>query len=39
MEDSKKTREVRPHATLVLGEPFEGLRRGVDHGLVGEALL
>jgi hypothetical protein len=31
--------EVCPAAPLVGGEPVEGARRGVDHGLGGEALM
>ena len=34
-----KPREVGPDETLVFGEPFEGERRGVEHGLVREALM
>ena len=38
MQDTGETREVCPDETLVFGEPFEGVRRGVEQGLVGEAL-
>jgi hypothetical protein len=39
MQDAGKTRKGRPDETLVFGEPFEGLSRGLAHGLVGEALM
>jgi hypothetical protein len=39
MQDTGETREVRPDETLVFGEPFEGFRRGVEHGVVPEALM
>ena len=38
MEDAGKAGEVGADAALLLREPFAGLRRGVAHGLVGEAL-
>src|SRR5207237_4270442 len=37
MQDPGATWEVRPDATLLLGAPCEGCRRGVDHGGVPEA--
>jgi hypothetical protein len=39
MQDTGKTRQSRPDETLVCGEPFEGLRRGCEQGVVREALL
>jgi hypothetical protein len=39
MQDTKKARAGGTKETLVFGEPLEGLRRSVDHGLVGEALM
>jgi len=39
MQDTDETREFCPDETLVFGELFEGERRGVEHGLVGEALM
>jgi hypothetical protein len=39
MQDTGKTRESRTDKALILSEPFEGLRRGGEHGLVGEALM
>ena len=39
MQDTGETRKVRPDETLVFGEPFEGERRGSEHGLVGEAWM
>jgi hypothetical protein len=36
--DTGATREVGAEATLVVGEAREGERRGVDHGVVREAL-
>jgi hypothetical protein len=38
LQDTEKTREVRPDETLVFGEPFEGERRGVAHGVGRDAL-
>jgi hypothetical protein len=38
MQDTEATREVRPDETLVVGEPFQGARRGGNHGVVHEAL-
>ena len=38
-QDTEKTREVCPDETLVFGEPFEGFGRGVEHGVVREALM
>jgi hypothetical protein len=37
-QDPGKTGEVRPDDTLVSGEPFEGERRGGEHGVIREAL-
>jgi hypothetical protein len=39
VEDPGKTREVGADKTLICGEPFEGERRGVEHGVVPEALM
>jgi hypothetical protein len=39
MPDASAPWEVCPAATLVCGQPCEGARRGVAHGLVGEALM
>jgi hypothetical protein len=39
MQDTGKTRKSRPDETLVFGEPFEGLSRGGEHGVVREALM
>jgi hypothetical protein len=39
MQDTEQARAVGANETLVCGEPFAGLRRGVEHGLVGEALM
>jgi hypothetical protein len=38
-QDASDTREVCPDETLVFGEPCEGERRGVEHGVVREALM
>jgi len=37
-QDAGAPREVRPEATRVFGEPFEGCSRGVEHGVRREAL-
>jgi hypothetical protein len=39
MQDTEKARAVGAQETLVFGEPCEGLRRGLAHGLGGAALL
>lgn len=39
VKDTGKTREFRPDETFVFGKPFEGFRRGVEQGLVSEALM
>jgi hypothetical protein len=39
MPDPAKARAVGAKETLVFGEPFEGLRRGLEQGLGGEAWL
>ena len=39
MEDAGKAGEVGADEALLLSEPFEGLRRGFEQGLVGEALM
>ena len=39
MEDTGKAGQVRADKALILSEPFEGLGRGLEHGLVGEALM
>jgi hypothetical protein len=39
VQNTGKTREVCPDETLVFGEAFEGERRGVEHGLVGDVLM
>jgi len=38
-QDTGKTREICPDETLVCGEPFAGLRRGGEQGLVSAALM
>jgi hypothetical protein len=38
MQDAGETREVCPNEARVFGQPCEGVSRGVDHGMVGEAL-
>jgi len=39
MEDAGKAGEVGAEEALLVREPFEGLRRGFEQGLVGEALM
>ena len=39
VQDPGEPWEVCPDEPLVGGEPVEGERRGVEHGLVGEALM
>jgi hypothetical protein len=39
VKDTGQTREFRTDETLVFGKPFEGFRRGVEQGLVREALM
>jgi hypothetical protein len=39
LQAPEKARAVGAHETLVFGEPFEGLRSGVEHGLGGDALM
>jgi hypothetical protein len=39
MQDTSETREVCPDEPLVFGEPFEGERWGVEHGVGGDALM
>jgi hypothetical protein len=39
VQDAGKPREVGPDEALVFGEAFESERRGVEHGLVREALM
>jgi hypothetical protein len=39
MQDTRDTREVCPEETRVLGEPFAGFRRGVEHSVGPAALL
>jgi hypothetical protein len=39
VQDTGATREVGADETLVCGEAFEGERRGVDHGMIREALM
>ena len=39
VQDTGAPREVGPDETLVFGEPFEGRGRGVEHGVVREALM
>jgi hypothetical protein len=39
VQDAGAPRESGPKEALVCGEPFEGARRGVEHGLVGDALM
>ena len=38
-QDTEKARAVGAKETLVFGEPLEGLSRGVEHGLGGEAWM
>ena len=38
VQDTGEPREVCPEETLVCSQPFEGLSRGVEHGVVREAL-
>jgi hypothetical protein len=38
-QDTGKTREISANEPLVFGEPFEGLRRGGEQGLVRETLM
>ena len=39
VQDAGEPREIGPDEALVCGEPFEGARRGMEQGLVGEALM
>jgi len=39
MQDAGEPREVGPDEPLIGGEPFEGERRGMEHGVVREALM
>jgi hypothetical protein len=39
MQDTSETRALGSDETLVFGEPFAGCRRGVEHGVVREALM
>ena len=39
VQDPGEPREVCPDEPLIGGEPFEGERRGVEHGVVREALM
>ena len=39
MEDAGKAREIGADETLVFGEPFEGLGRGLEQGVVGDLLM
>jgi hypothetical protein len=39
MAEAGKAGEVSADAALRVSEPFEGLRRGFEHGLVGEAWM
>jgi hypothetical protein len=39
MQDAGEPREGGPEAPLIGGEPFEGERRGMEHGVVREALM
>ena len=39
MQDTGKTREVCADEPLVFGEPFEGVRRGCEQGVVRDALM
>src|SRR2546427_3595404 len=38
-QDAGEPREVGPDAPLIGGEPFEGERRGMEHGVGREALM
>ena len=39
MEDAGKAREIGADETLVFGEPFERLGRGLEQGVVGDLLM
>lgn len=39
MQDTGKTRERCPDETRIFGEPFESCGRGVEQGVVREALM
>jgi hypothetical protein len=39
VQDTGKARQVRADEAFLLSEPFEGLRRGGEHGVVREALM
>ena len=39
MQDIDTTREVRTDKTRIFDEPFEGERRGFEHGVVSDALM
>jgi hypothetical protein len=39
VQDTNATREVGADETFVFGEALEGERRGVEHGVVREALM
>ncbi len=39
MQDTGKAGEIGSDETRIFGEPFEGSRRGLEHGLVGNALM
>jgi hypothetical protein len=39
MQDTGEARQVRPNEALVLGQPLEGRCRGLQQGVVREALL
>ena len=39
MQDTSKTREIRTDKARILREPFEGLSRGFEHGLVGDLWM
>jgi hypothetical protein len=39
VEDAGKAGEVGTDKALFVSEPFEGVRRGCEHSLVGEALM
>ena len=39
VQDTGATREVGADETRIVGEAFEGERRGVEHGVGSEALM
>jgi len=39
MQDTRETRKIGADETLVFGEPFERLGRGLEQGVVGDLLM